>query len=155
MIAATILPANNGTRVTTEQELRLEKQARRERTRKRQEAFREALRNMPPPESLEKVEMDQWYKFQGDRNLGWLSSSGSAGYTTSSGALADPSQEYDKWAQAYRMMGGFIDCAHSKDEDHHDDKEGEGNGGKSACSRWMMWAAVRLRESCVSPLRLL
>lgn len=56
--------------------------------------------------------------------------------------LADASQYYDKWQQAYRMLGGFIDCDHDKDgEDNHSgDNDNEAN--ENGCSRWMLWAAV-------------
>jgi hypothetical protein len=55
--------------------------------------------------------------------------------------LADPSQDYDKWAQAYRMLGGYIDCDHDKEASHSNDK----NNGQ-ACSRWMLWAAVSMTK---------
>lgn len=54
--------------------------------------------------------------------------------------LADPSGDYDKWAQAYRMLGGFIDCDHDKEASHSNDRNN--NNGQSGCARWMLWAAV-------------
>jgi hypothetical protein len=71
------------------------------------------------------------------RRAAW--GSGSSG--TYAEFLEDPSQEYDKWQQAYRMLGGYIDCDHSQGEG-----SGSGdnnNGDDTACSRWMIWAAVR------------
>jgi hypothetical protein len=51
--------------------------------------------------------------------------------------MASPGTEYDMWQQAYRMLGGYIDCDHAKD--------GSGdNGGDGSCSRWMIWASVSL-----------
>lgn len=87
------------------------------------------------------------------RQLNWFGGSGSGG-AYSSGVLADPTQYYDKWAQAYRMLGGYIDCDHDKSDDSHDSKDNNGNnnGGdqNSACSRWMLWASVRLLVVCLS-----
>ena len=50
----------------------------------------------------------------------------------------DNSQEIDKWAQAYRLLGSFIDCDHGNGEGggSHDNNDGEGD-----CTRWTMWAA--------------
>jgi len=56
------------------------------------------------------------------------------------GGLVEEYDYYDKWQQAYRFLGGFIDCSHSWGEGSHD--SGDNNGGDgSSCSRWMMWAA--------------
>eukprot|EP00978_Attheya_sp_CCMP212_P032264 scaffold125124_cov47-Attheya_sp.AAC.1 len=51
--------------------------------------------------------------------------------------MASPGTEYDMWQQAYRMLGGYIDCDHAKDGsgDNKDD------GGDGSCSRWMIWAS--------------
>ena len=48
----------------------------------------------------------------------------------------------DKWQQAYRFLGGVIDCSNSWGGGSQD--SGGGGGGDGACSRWMMWAAVSL-----------
>ena len=58
---------------------------------------------------------------------------------------ADPGNDYDMWQQAYRMLGGFIDCDHRKSEGSGDNGgggSGDGDGDNQACSRWMMWASV-------------
>jgi len=55
-------------------------------------------------------------------------------------AYADPGDDYDMWQQAYRMLGGFIDCDHQKSEGSGDNG-GSGDGNNDACSRWMMWAS--------------
>ena len=79
------------------------------------------------------------------RKLSWFGGGGASSIeSVSEQYLLDPSQEYDKWAQAYRMLGGYIDCDHHKDDDDHhsgDDQNYEEN--ESACSRWMIWASVR------------
>ena len=78
------------------------------------------------------------------RQLSWFGGSGAGAY--SSGVLADPTEYYDKWAQAYRMLGGYIDCDHDKSDGSHDSGDNNNNGGgeqDSACSRWMLWASVR------------
>lgn len=82
------------------------------------------------------------------RQLSWFGGSSGAGISTVSELyLVDPAQSYDKWAQAYRMLGGYIDCDHKKEgNDHHsgDNNNNNNNNGDVSCSRWMIWAAVRL-----------
>jgi hypothetical protein len=92
-------------------------------------------------------ELVQWENAtQSQRGLAWFSGGSGWGGSEafSSSVLADPSQYYDKWAQAYRMLGGFIDCDHSKSEDDHHSGDNKNNNKdkQKACSRWMMWAAV-------------
>lgn len=115
------------------------------RMQERRDRAREFLKNNPPPpparKQLEKVEEEEL------RRLGWFGGGSSSTDLYSSGFLADPSGDYDKWAQAYRMLGGMIDCDHVKDEGSHDRNHNgndNDNGDKKACSRWMLWAAVRL-----------
>jgi len=76
------------------------------------------------------------------RKTSWFGNSGAYAYNAALTYVADPTQDYDKWAQAYRMLGAFIDCDHDKSEGSQDGG-GNGGGGNGACSRWMMWAAVR------------
>ena len=54
-------------------------------------------------------------------------------------SLVDPSVTYDSWSQAYRMLGGYIDCDRPKGRNgnSHDSKDNNGDG----CARWMVWAA--------------
>lgn len=54
--------------------------------------------------------------------------------------LADPSQYFSEWSQAYRMLGSYISCDHG----------GVGYyGGQDmrGCSRWILWASVS-KENC-------
>jgi hypothetical protein len=52
----------------------------------------------------------------------------------------------DKWQQAYRFLGVYIDCTNSYgggDGHSHDDNQNNNNGGEEqGCARWAMWAAV-------------
>jgi len=68
----------------------------------------------------------------------------------------------DWWAQGYRTLGPFIDCGHNKVSNNknknNNNKNNNNNGHRdlgnnhnnnnnqqqTACSRWMMWAAVSL-----------
>jgi len=87
---------------------------------------------------------------QVQRKTSWFGNSGSISYNAALGYLADPAGDYDKWAQAYRMLGAFIDCDHDKDEGSQDNNNNNGGGGdgnvESGCARWMMWAAVRINS---------
>mgnify|MGYP005853584773 CR=1 FL=1 len=81
------------------------------------------------------------------RRTSWFGNSGSVSYNAALQYLADPSQDYDKWAQAYRMLGAFIDCDHDWSEGSQDqggDNNNNNNGGDNQdhCARWMMWASV-------------
>lgn len=114
-----------------------ERQARRRRMRERNERVKEVFKNVRP-QDLEKVPQEDLDIMDSPtlRKLGWgTSSGGELSY------FVDPGEDYDMWSQAYRMLGGFIDCDNRKDDDggSHD---GDGDGGGGACSRWMMWASV-------------
>jgi hypothetical protein len=124
-------------------DLAAERLAKKKRMKERRERGAATLAQISPdPEQLERVDPDD---AEQQRKLGnWFSgSTSSSPYSTD--VLADPSQDYDKWAQAYRMLGGFIDCDHSSDGDDHsgDNNEDEQDEAQGACSRWMMWASVR------------
>ncbi len=56
-------------------------------------------------------------------------------------SYADPGDDYDMWQQAYRMLGGFIDCDNLKSQGSGSGDNDGGDDGE-ACSRWMMWASV-------------
>lgn len=114
-----------------------ERQARKRRMRERNERVKEAFKNIQP-KSVEKVSKEQLDKLDSPtlRKLGWRNG-GNNGETS---YFVDPGEDYDMWSQAYRMLGGYIDCDNNQGEGgSHDDGDG-GEGG--ACSRWMMWAAV-------------
>jgi hypothetical protein len=144
-----------------------ELQTRRQRTRERRQKFRELFRHPNPQQELVEIPPAEWEGMLRDsknpeeshRRISWMSGSGTAtGESLSTAALADPGQSYDKWAQAYRMLGGFIDCDHQKQQKNNDHKN-ENNKNQNqqqqsngyACSRWMLWAAVRT-TLCVSLL---
>jgi hypothetical protein len=127
-----------------------EERERRVRMQERRRRAREHLeRNPPPPPSagqLHRLTDEQLRRAAGQqRDLGrWFGGGTYATDLYSTGFLADASQTYDKWAQAYRMLGAMIDCDHVKQEGSHDNnKNGNNNQQSQTCSRWMLWAAVR------------
>lgn len=123
-----------------------ENKARKERIRERSERARRKLASYKPyPDQVTRMTKEEIDKISEEdhpwiRGLGWGSSS-SQEYAD---FFADPTASYDKWAQAYRMLGGYIDCDHQKDgDDHHSGDNNNQQSSDSACSRWMIWAAVR------------
>lgn len=137
-----------------------ERIARRERNQQRRAKVKEIMQKLPQPraEQLERISPEEWERMNNNndentrqrRGLNWFSGgTGGNSMAYSSSVLVDPSQYYDKWAQAYRMLGGYIDCDHDKDEGSHDRNDNNNNNnnnnnqGNGACSRWMIWAAVR------------
>jgi hypothetical protein len=115
----------------------------------RQQKAREFTQKLPkaPQGKVERVSPEDFAKMdqqQQVRGLNWWGSGSATSDAYSSSVLLDPSQYYDKWAQAYRMVGGFVDCDHDKSGDSHDNEDNNNNGGNNedACSRWMIWAAV-------------
>jgi len=72
------------------------------------------------------------------RKTSWFGGGDGYSYNAALGYLADPTADYDKWAQSYRMLGAFVDCDHEKSEGSGDNG---GGGDGSGCSRWMMWAS--------------
>ena len=123
----------------SKEELADERIARKKRMRERRERARDLLGKLPLPQQAEKVPADDV-----ERHLSWFGGGSSASATAySAQVLADPSEEYDKWAQSYRMLGGYIDCDHPKDDEHHSGSGDNNNDDEgSACSRWMIWASV-------------
>lgn len=128
-----------------------------QRMRERRQEVRELMTRVQPESEqlhrMTKEEMDQAWKYaekeenadkeehQWIRRAAWGNGGNSDPY--SSGGVVDAGEYYDKWQQAYRMLGGFIDCTNTKDDGSHDSGDGNNNGGgdNAACSRWMMWAA--------------
>jgi hypothetical protein len=120
----------------TLEELEEDKKARKQRAMERSERAREKL-NSQEPQRIMMTQEEKEYPFM---RRAW----GNGGGGDWASGLEDPSQEYDKWAQAYRMLGGYIDCDHSKSQrsgDRDQNNEDGGDGDSVACSRWMIWAA--------------
>lgn len=122
------------------QDMEAETQARRKRQRERNERLKKAFQKVKP-ERVEKVSVEELESMDSEyiRKLNW-------GTGKSGGELSyfvDPGGDYDMWSQAFRMLGGFIDCDNQKSEgDGEDGGGGSQDGGNAKCSRWMMWAAV-------------
>ena len=133
----------------TPEEREAERVARRARMRERNSRVKEAMKYMRPDtvEKLTDEEMETLEETHPNlRKLGWGSNRAFE--------FADPGDDYDMWQQAYRMLGGFIDCDHQKDGDSHDSGDGGGGGGDGkACSRWMLWASVSAPTAAMFLLR--
>lgn len=114
--------------------------ARKERNRQRREKVVDAMKKIRPDLStVEKItveELDKLSEYHPKefRKLWGGQSNGNGNMIE----YADPGADYDMWQQAYRMLGGFIDCDHQKSEGSGDNS---GDGDSEACSRWMMWAS--------------
>jgi hypothetical protein len=130
----------------TPEEREAERLARRERNRQRQAKVQEAMKKVRPQQQqgVEKLSQQEFELLQKDhpefRRL-W----GGGNSNSHMIQYADPGDDYDMWQQAYRMLGGFIDCDHHKDQrsGDHGGEDGQGNNAQSTgCSRWMMWASV-------------
>jgi hypothetical protein len=143
----TFIPPRVDPFAPTPEEREAERLARRERQRQRHAKVQEAMKKAKP-ETAERLSDEELESLQKDhpefRKL-WGGSSGNSHAIQ----YADPGDDYDMWQQAYRMLGGFIDCDHYKSQGSHDNnQEGEGqnnnnnNNGNGPCSRWMMWASV-------------
>jgi hypothetical protein len=129
----------------TPEQREAERASRRERMRERDERMKGALKYIRP-DTVERVSPEELARLEEDhpslRKLGWST------WTSSNNAIkyADPGEDYDMWQQAYRMLGGFIDCDHQQDGegDSHDNEDNNNNNDEDsqACSRWMLWASV-------------
>ena len=128
----------------TVEEREAEREARMERNRQRRTKVVDAMKKVRPDTSkIEKVSSEELEKLSEEhpkefRKL-WGGRSGNGENLIQ---YADPGDDYDMWQQAYRMLGGFIDCDHQKSEGSGDNGGGSGDGDDEACSRWMMWASV-------------
>lgn len=121
-----------------------EKTRRKDRMKERRLRAQEVFKKLPQPKpsQLERLTDEEVSNLRKrERDLNWFSNNVETDPYSAS-ILADPSQEYDKWAQAYRMLGGFIDCDHKKSNDRHHSQDNNRQNDDKACSRWMMWAAV-------------
>mmetsp|Transcript_15432 Transcript_15432/g.25005 ORF Transcript_15432/g.25005 Transcript_15432/m.25005 type:complete len:618 (-) Transcript_15432:333-2186(-) len=135
----------------TPEEREAERLARRERQRERRAKVQEAMKKVSPSSQkvnkgggFERVSNEEFQLLQQEhpefRKL-W-----GGGNKQSSHMIqyADPGDDYDMWQQAYRMLGGFIDCDHQKSEgsgDHNNEDNNDQEANNGACSRWMMWAS--------------
>eukprot|EP00521_Asterionellopsis_glacialis_P012747 CAMPEP_0195306288 /NCGR_PEP_ID=MMETSP0707-20130614/37124_1 /TAXON_ID=33640 /ORGANISM="Asterionellopsis glacialis, Strain CCMP134" /LENGTH=605 /DNA_ID=CAMNT_0040370501 /DNA_START=283 /DNA_END=2100 /DNA_ORIENTATION=- len=115
----------------------------------RKEKFKQTVKSIKPEQDQLQQVTPQDFEDQEQfvRRTNWKdyinvgTSGGAESYEDKVGA-ADPAVEYDKWAQGYRMLGGYIDCDHSKSDGSHDSGGDNGNeAADGACSRWMLWAA--------------
>lgn len=128
----------------TLEEREAERSARKERNRQRRAKVAGALKKVRPDTSrIVKVSKEELKQLSDNhpkefRKL-WGGSSNNGENLID---YADPGNDYDMWQQAYRMLGGFIDCDHRKSEGSGDNGGGgSGDGDNQACSRWMMWAS--------------
>jgi hypothetical protein len=129
-----------------------ERANRRERMQERNGRIKDVMQ-MIRPDTVERVSPEELASLEEEhpslRKLGWNSWAGNG---NSGIQYADPGEDYDMWQQAYRMLGGFIDCDHSQDgEGSHDNNDNqdehrrqEEGGDAQPCSRWMLWASVSL-----------
>jgi hypothetical protein len=120
-----------------------ERHARSERNRERKRRMQEAMKKAKiDPDHVQRVSKKEIEAMGDDhpllRGLNWYNGGGSSSNAIS---YADSGQDWAMWQQAYRMLGGFIDCDHDKDGDDSGDDGGD-DGDQMGCSRWMMWAAV-------------
>ncbi|KAG7365463.1 hypothetical protein IV203_038667 [Nitzschia inconspicua] len=130
----------------TPEEREAERMARRERNRERRAKINEAMKKVQPTsggvERISKEEFETMQRQHPEFRKLWGS-----GSTSHMIEYADPGDDYDMWQQAYRMLGGFIDCDHQKSQgsgDHNNNNNNNNNEGgqnSGACSRWMMWAS--------------
>lgn len=62
--------------------------------------------------------------------------------------LANPGEYYNEWAQAYRMLGAFISCENSGNNNGGNNHGGNNHGGNDnqGCKRFVIWAAVSERN---------
>jgi hypothetical protein len=139
--------SDNPFQVFSEEWLEQERMDKRRRMQERADRTRAVLHQLPPPHSVQELTPQQLDEVQ--RNLkNWFGSSITSSY--SEGVVVDPAQTYDKWAQAYRMLGGLIDCDHTKQQkgqkggQNNNNNNNNNNNSNKGCSRWMLWAAVSL-----------
>ena len=96
-----------------------------------------------------KLPQNQWIRRMGWWDFANIGDGIPANYQPYKEIYADSGYDWDYWAQAYRMLGGFIDCDCQQGESPYGDYDRRGRGrdlsgdnSEDACGRWMMWAAV-------------
>jgi len=139
------LPHGPDPNAPTPEEREAERLERRERNRQRRAKVADAMKNARPDASkIEKLSPEELNKLSESHPKEFRKLWGGSGNSDSNIiAYANPGNDYDMWQQAYRMLGGFIDCDHQKSEGSGDNGggSGDGDGDDQACSRWMMWAS--------------
>jgi hypothetical protein len=127
-----------------------ETQDRLQRTQEQRERAREMIARMmksQPPNvtqlvALTKEEMELYATTPQVNEQPWLQRALSSSGSGAAARLASPGTSYEPWQQAYRTLGAFIDCDHTKYSTNDRHNYGYTNNG-NACARWMMWASVR------------
>jgi hypothetical protein len=71
----------------------------------------------------------------------WVFHDGFDPYNETGYRYARSDTQYSRYSQAYRMLGGYIDCDHPKDSGSQDQNNDNNGDSGSGCARWMMWAA--------------
>jgi len=131
----------------TPEEREAERIARRQRMRERNERVKEAIKYMRP-DTVERLSEEEVERLEGEhpslRQLSWSLGGNKAVQ------FADPGEDYDMWSQAYRMLGGFIDCDHKIHQGGSHDNNN--NADDKSCSRWMLWASVRSSVAAMETL---
>lgn len=106
-----------------------------------------------------KLPQNQWIRRMAWYDFGGMGDGVPSDYKPYDDGYADPGYDWPMWAQAYRMLGGFIDCDWQQGEEepggggeggrkrrmnqNGEERDLSGDGGtEDACGRWMMWAAV-------------
>lgn len=142
------IPPRQDHMAPTPEERQAERMARRERNEQRRAKIQEAMNRVQPTSSgverLSQEEFEDMQKKHPEFRKLW----GGGNSNNHMIQYADPGDDYDMWQQAYRMLGGFIDCDHQKSQGSGDHNgQGNGNAGNNgACSRWLMWASVSRTE---------
>lgn len=64
--------------------------------------------------------------------------------------FTNAAQYIDEWAQAYRMLGVYIECnlQDQKWSYYGGGNNGNNDGDDEGCKRWVIWAAVSIRPRC-------
>jgi hypothetical protein len=139
------IPARQDPLAPTPEEREAERMARRERNKERRAKIQEAMKKVQPDTSgVERLSKDEFEAMQ-QQHPEFRKLWGGGSSSNHMIEYADPGDDYDMWQQAYRMLGGFIDCDHQKSQgsgDHNNEEEGGNVENSGACSRWMMWASV-------------
>ncbi|KAL3906500.1 MAG: hypothetical protein SGARI_003980, partial [Bacillariaceae sp.] len=124
------IPPRTDPSAPTPEEREAERLARRERNRQRHSKIQEAMNKVTPNvnNGVERVSPMEFQAMQKDHPEFRKLWGGGGGNQQHMIEYADPGDDYDMWQQAYRMLGGFIDCDHQKSEGSGDQDGGGDNG---------------------------